>query len=255
MITVSIVSHGHGPMVVKLTHQFLQLPQVSCVVLTLNIEEALELPRDQRLRVIKNGMPRGFGANHNAAFDLCHTAFYCIANPDIEITDNPFPALLLGLQDPSAGVAAPLVRGPNGELEDSWRRFPSPLDIASKLLSSHRGTYSEATLHETFEPDWAAGMFLLFRAKDYLAVNGFDEGYFLYYEDVDICARLRGTGHKVVGCTGTEIVHQAQRSSWRQWSYFLHHLASIWRYYTRDWRRVFPAVLRRATRAARIIRC
>ncbi|MCS3744343.1 glycosyltransferase [Rhizobium sp. BK661] len=251
MITVSVVSHGHGHMVARLAEQLLTLPQVSCVVVTLNIEETLDLPREPRLRVVRNTAPRGFGANHNAAFELCKTPFYCVANPDIELRLDPFPALLQALNDPSAAVAAPLVLGPEGQIEDSWRRFPSPLDLGLKLFSFHRGTYPEAVRYSTFEPDWVGGMFLLFKSKEYLTLRGFDQEFFLYYEDVDICARIRGNGQKVVGSTEAEVVHRAQRASWRHWGYFSYHLASILRYFTRDWRRVFPAVLRRSRRGAR----
>jgi len=249
MITVSVVSHGHGSMVVRLAEQLLSLPQVSSIIVTLNIPEELELPRDRRVHVIRNAVPQGFGANHNAAFLLCDSPFYCVANPDIEIVGNPFPSLLQVLQDSDAAMVAPLVRGAKGQLEDSWRRYPSPLSLGLKIIGLHDGTYPGATLEAIFEPDWVAGMFLLFTAEDYRAVEGFDESFFLYYEDVDICARLHGRGRKVIGCSQAVVVHKAQRASRRDRRHFRYHLISVWQYFVCDWRRIFPAVLRRRARA------
>ena len=56
-------------------------------------------------------------------------------------------------------------------------------------------------------------MFMLVRSADYMAVGGFDEGFFLYYEDVDICARLWRSGRKVVICPEAIVVHDARRAS------------------------------------------
>lgn len=250
MITLSIVSHGHGDMVARLTEQCLLLPEVSRVIVTLNIKEHLELPSgDARLLVLHNAAPKGFGANHNAAFASCETPFYCVVNPDIELQQNPFAILIAALKDPSTALAAPLVCSAQGEIEDSWRIFPSPFNLALKVLSRSDGTYADASKSAHFSPDWTAGMFLLFKAEDYAALKGFDEGFFLYYEDVDICARLHRAGRNITGCSDAKVIHHAQRASWHSWTYRRYHLMSILRYFSRDLRRLMPSLLRRAQKA------
>jgi GT2 family glycosyltransferase len=82
--------------------------------------------------------------------------------------------------------------------------------------------------------------------EQFLSLDGFDEGFFLYYEDVDICARLQAGG--IIGCTDAQVVHKAQRASWHSWRYRRYHLTSIARYFSRDWRRCFPATLRHGAR-------
>lgn len=247
MITVSVVSHGHGSMVVRLIEQLLALPEVSLIIVTLNIVEVLELPSDPRIQRVDNVAPKGFGTNHNAAFALCDTDLYCVINPDIELPKNPFPSLMPILEMPEIALAAPLVLSASGQIEDSWRQFPSPFSLALKALKRHDGTYSDVTKNVYFTPDWVAGMFLLFTARDYAAVGGFDERFFLYYEDVDICARLHAVQRRIIGCTDARVVHKAQRASWSSWRYRCYHLTSIARYFTRDWHRIFPAILRRTT--------
>ena len=248
MITVSVVSHGHGAMVTHLSARLLELPEVAHLIVTLNIDEVLDLPNDPRLELVRNAVPKGFGANHNAAFTRCETEQYCVVNPDIELPENPFPVLVLSLNAPLNALAAPLVLGTSGQIEDSWRRFPSPLSLVLKAFFRDDGTYPDAHKSEFFAPDWTAGMFLLFKASDYAQIGGFDERFFLYYEDVDICARLHAAERGIIGCTRVQVVHKAQRASWQSWHYRRYHLTSLTRYFSRSWRRIFPAALRRTRR-------
>ncbi|WP_085310530.1 glycosyltransferase family 2 protein [Planktotalea arctica] len=246
MITISVVSHGHGAMVVNLSARLLELPEVARLIVTLNIDEALNFPEDPRLVLVRNAVPKGFGANHNAAFARCESALYCVVNPDIELLDNPFPVLMQGLLASETALAAPLVLDASGQIEDSWRRFPSPVSLVLKALSRDDGTYPEARESDIFAPDWIAGMFLLFKSFDYAQIGGFDERFFLYYEDVDICARLHAAGRGIIGCMGAQVVHKAQRASWQSWRYRRFHFTSLMRYFSRSWRRLLPAALRHA---------
>jgi GT2 family glycosyltransferase len=78
--------------------------------------------------------------------------------------------------------------------------------------------------------DWIAGMFMLFDSTAFRAVRGFDESYFLYYEDVDLCRRLRRSGYDVIYVPGAEVVHDARRDSRRKLSLMRHHAASLLRF-------------------------
>ena len=80
------------------------------------------------------------------------------------------------------------------------------------------------------QADWLAGMFMLFRSDAYRTVGGFDEAYFLYYEDVDLCHRLRASGASVMFEPGAEVVHDARRASRRNPRLAMHHLAGIFRF-------------------------
>lgn len=238
MIAVSIVSHGHGAMVGKLIGQLLDCPEVGRIILTRNIPEALELPQDERIVVIDNPVPKGFGANHNAAFARCKEAFFCPLNPDIELLENPFPLLLDAAKRSGATVLAPLVLSPAGGIEDSIRHFPTLRSLFSKLLGGYDGRYHLEKGQADFCPDWVAGMFVLFTSEAYAKLKGFDEGFFLYYEDVDICVRAWQQGQKVLVCPRVSVVHDARRASRRNWQHFRWHLASMGRYFLKHWWRL-----------------
>jgi GT2 family glycosyltransferase len=219
-------------MVVGLVGELLRSGEIEKVVVTLNVPEQLDLPIDGRLSVRCNERPRGYGANHNAAFAGCNSRFFCALNPDLRLPENPFPALLGVLSAPHIGVAAPCITDPEGKREDSARRFPTVACLLAKACGADDGTYPEQ--EDVFYPDWMAGMFLLLRSEAFAKVGGFDEKFFLYYEDVDLCLRLRRAGYEVAQVPGTRAIHSARRQSRRDWTHARQHIASMARYILKD---------------------
>jgi N-acetylglucosaminyl-diphospho-decaprenol L-rhamnosyltransferase len=230
LIAVSIVSHGHGSMVENLVRSLLEFPEVKQVVVTRNIPELLCLGDDSRVSVVDNPSPKGFGANHNAAFRRCDQPTFCVLNPDISFVDNPFPRLLAVMKETGAALVAPLVKAPGGGVEDSTRYFPTLVSLATKIFGAE-GRRLAAGGQAIFYPDWVAGMFMLFRSLDFGHLGGFDEEFFLYYEDVDICIRAWKRGMKVAACTEVGIIHDARRDSRRNFRHLRLHLASVARYF------------------------
>jgi GT2 family glycosyltransferase len=232
-VTLSVVSHGQNALV----NQLLEDIQHHCadrvaLVLTENIPDATPLSTGGLscpLTRIVNDRIRGFGANHNAAFAHCKTPYFCVVNPDIRLPADPFPSLLQALSDERVAVAGPLVRNPAGSIEDSARRFPTATLLLKKALRDKR---QPDYLFENGpqEVDWVGGMFMLFRSDAFRALRGFDESYFLYYEDIDICRRLHSEGETVLYAPGAEVVHDARRASRRDPRLALHHLRSIVRF-------------------------
>ena len=239
-IHVSVVSHGQC----GITAQLLQDIQNHCrdmslqVTVTLNIPETLCFDPDRfgfSVHLLRNIQPQGFSANHNAAFHHARQnypcRYFCVVNPDIRFSSNPFSELLDCLKDSRVGIVAPLVLNAQGEVEDSARRFPTPLGILAKALGkAHRSDY--AIDRSTAAPDWVAGMFMLIPVETYHRIGGFDERYFLYYEDVDLCARLRLAGYNVRLCPAAQVVHEARRQSHREWRYLKWHVTSALRFFT-----------------------
>ena len=234
LLTVSIVSHQHGQFI----HGLLDDLQHLCagnfeVVLTLNVAETLPFDCDAYdfpIQLRFNSQPKGFGANHNAAFQLKKGKWFCVLNPDIRLKTDPFPSLLECLQDDRVAVAAPVIVDRRGNIEDSARRLPSPLSIVKKAFQRNfRQDY--AVGYQTIMPDWVAGMFMLFSSDCFEQIGGFNEKYFLYYEDVDICTRFKLAGYKIVLCAGVSAIHDARRESHRNIKHFLVHLRSITRFF------------------------
>jgi len=238
MIFISIISHGHGKMVAALVAELLECPEIGKIVVTKNIPESLQLPQDSRIMVTENAGPAGFAANHNAAFRHCALRYFCPLNPDIQLLGNPFPSLLTAIEEGNAAVVAPLVKNPLGVVEDSLRPFPTIRSLLSKALVLSDNCYKIKDFQTVFYPEWVAGMFMLFRSADYRQLGGFDSRFFLYYEDVDICARAWKSGMKVMACPSVYVVHDAQRASHRNIFHMWLHLQSMVRYFLKHWLRL-----------------
>ena len=234
-ISISIVSHLQAPLLKKLLDDLNRCCKTYPLelLLTLNLPEELNFnTNDFRfpVTVIVNLAPRGFGENHNLAFKRSSGQLFCVMNPDIRLDEEVFADLQACLQDPAVGVAAPVVVSAGGSMEDSARKFPTPLRILCKAFG---GCWNSdyVVKGETVFPDWVAGMFMLFRREVFEKLGGFDERYFLYYEDVNLCARLCLQGYKVALCPAAKVVHHAHRSSHRNLKYLFWHLTSMLRYF------------------------
>ena len=235
-VTISIVSHGQMELVLPLLQDLDTIHHTTPlhVVLTLNVPEDLPcVPEDFAfsLQIMRNSQPLGFGANHNRAFSQAQGGIFCVLNPDIRITQNPFPDLLKACADPHTGLAAPAIYSPSGQLEDSVRKLPTPWRIAHRVLTRRR-TRDYAAPTTVLHPDWVAGMFLLLRTTVYRQLGGFDERYFLYYEDVDLCARARLAGLEIVQLALPGVIHNAQRASHRDPKYLRWHVGSMLKFFT-----------------------
>lgn len=236
MITVSIVSHGQGSLVASLLADLARLGRSDLrVVLTQNLPEADPSAPGLALEIIRNAERKGFGANHNHALRTSKDDFLCVMNPDVRLPEDPFPALLEALAQPRTGLAAPLVLSAAGTTENSARRFPTFMSLAAKGLGL-AAPMDYGNDDERSRPDWVAGMFMLFTAEAFRAVQGFDERYFLYYEDVDLCRRLRLRGYEIRLVDGVRVVHDARKTSHRNLRYLAWHLDSIRRYLTTRYR-------------------
>lgn len=233
-LTLSVVSHRQGGLVSDFLGDVGRLSPDVDLILTCNVPEQIAIRSDglERFRRIDNASPKGFGANHNAAFQYCDSPYFCVANPDVRLVNDPFPELIACMDDPKVGLVAPRVIDPAGNWEDSARYFPTPSSLAAKMFHLDDGRYpvvGEAPM----AVDWMAGMFMLFRAEAFRDIGGFDDGFFLYYEDVDICARLWKAGWKVMLHPGVSVIHAAQRTSRRNPRYMAWHLSSMARYFAK----------------------
>jgi len=232
LLTLSIVSHGHGEMVGQLLDDIAANSTLAGirVVLTLNVPEP-ELPMDRwpqlDLDVRINAKPQGFGANHNRAFVNCSTPFFAVLNPDLRLPQDPFPGLLACMDsDFQLALVAPRIVDPQGTLEDSVRENLSLPSLLRRYLGSADKVQSgQRARNSGFF--WVAGMFMLVRCADFAAVGGFDERFHLYCEDYDLCARLVLSGRRISVADEVFAIHDARRDSRRSGRHLRWHIVSL----------------------------
>jgi GT2 family glycosyltransferase len=196
-----VVTHGPSP---DLQECLATLsPQVEELVVVANLPVRLDLPGSAKL--IENEQPVGFSANVNRAVRETSAEFVVIANPDTE----PSPDAVKILREyaaarPRCGIAGPQLRYPDGTWQPSRRRFPTvtgtlvrrtPLRYLRRPVEHQTDHYLlDERPTEPVEADWMLGAFLLLRREMLDELGGFDEGFRLYGEDIELCYRAGKAG-------------------------------------------------------------
>jgi len=233
LISLSVVSHGQSALVKNLFTDLINIsPSDFEVIVTINVPEPSDVFEScpYPTIVIRNETPKGFGANHNAAFAHAKGKFFAVVNPDIRIESLDLGRLLGPFEAAGVGLVAPLVVSSHGTVEDSARRFPTLARLARRvLLRQKRPDYRPD--NEPIRVDWVAGMFMVFRPEIFSALGGFDaKRFFMYMEDADICRRARLRGYEVIVQPVEKVIHDAQRASQRNFRHMKWHLISVIRY-------------------------
>jgi len=221
-VTVSIVSHGQLPLVLPLLEQLDRFSRgtVAKVVLTINVPEPDVLAGVKfgiEIERIVNDEPMGFGANHNQAFSHCASEWFLVLNPDIRF-DEDVLAPLIAQSRTDSGLLAPRILEPGKQTPEQHRAIITPLEIVSRKKPGY-------AIPDT--PAWIPGLFMLFRSAAYRRIGGFDERFFMYGEDFDICARLQLDGWKLQIAEDLQARHDAQRASHSSKRHLYWHLTSL----------------------------
>jgi GT2 family glycosyltransferase len=224
-VTVSVVVHGQWHLVEPLLHQLQQHcgHAVDQVVLTVNRPEPDVRTEgwNSPIRRIDNPAPKGFGANHNAAFAHCRTPWFLVINPDVRLDRDVLSELLVRAHA-RTGLITPRIQEPGKSEPEPYRDLLTPAELWRRRRQGHRPPE---------KPAWVAGMFMLIRREAFAEVGGFDERYFMYCEDFDLCARLRLSGWQMQVAEDLHVGHDAQRasnSSPRALAWHLESFARVW---------------------------
>lgn len=197
----------------------------------------------QDIVYIPNFKNIGFGRGHNLILQKIknHSKHHLVLNPDI--TFNPITVVNLVQKldrHQLASMIAPKVLYPDGRHQFSCRRFPKiPELLARRFIFLEiifnkmikKGKYKDKNLENSFFADYVTGCFQLFKTDDLVKLNGFDERYFLYMEDVDICKKIDKTGKKIIYFPKEQITHVLKQGSSKSLKLFLIHTSSAIKYF------------------------
>lgn len=214
--------------------------QVELVVCNNSPQETIALESTDDLPVtIVTKDNVGFGAGINRAFAASTGDIIFIANPDVRVTSGALSAGAAQLADhPDIGIVLPLLRYPEGSVQPSVRRFYT-WPVVFYARSPVRGVgvspqffrdylYENIDRSKRTDVDWGLGAAMFLRRADLDATGPFDERFFLYFEDVDLCYRTWSAGRRVVYCPQIECIHAHRRASRRALSAAgWHHFQSL----------------------------
>lgn len=177
---------------------------------------ALVRERWPGVRVIDAGANLGFAKANNLGFQQTFGELVLLLNPDTQVRGGALASLVAALDArPDAAIAGPRLVDQAGRTELSFGSMLSPLvELRRKTFSAaydHRfpltAAYVAARTRRTREVDWVSGACLLIRRADAEAVGLIDDRFFMYTEDVDLCAAVRARGRRVIFTPDAEVVH------------------------------------------------
>ena len=169
-----------------------------------SLETVVDLPIT-RLALTENG---GFAHGCNAGWRAGHAPFVLLLNPDARIDQASLHLLSACLADDRRiGVVGPKIVNGDGTLALSQRRFPTASSTYAQALFLHRALPNASWANEIISdhreyehacsPEWISGACMLIRRSLLEELNGLDEQFFLYCEDMDLCRRIRQRGFDV----------------------------------------------------------
>jgi GT2 family glycosyltransferase len=166
------------------------------------------------VRVIAQPHRAGFGANHNTVIRATTGRYVYVLNEDTTAGDWGFGALTAYLDaHPRVAALGPRIVYPDGRLQDSAWRFPTPLVSTVALATLGRLGVTQSRGVAPRAVDWVTGAAVVFRREALDEVGLFDEGFFLYSEEVDLQARLHRAGWEVHYFPRVSVVHHESQFS------------------------------------------
>lgn len=207
-------------------------------------ESCLDLAEKFPVKVLELKKNRGFGGGHNSVIPFLDSAIHVVLNPDIIFHEPIFNKLAKHLnENPQIGACAPLIVDGKGNLQEVYRREITIYDLICRYapfpLCALPGCQKRRRFHimrnvdksVPFECEFIQGSFLVIPTALFKKLNGFDERFFMYAEDADLCKRIR-LMHKTVECfPECKVVHKWERASHRSVKLFRIHAVSLVKYY------------------------
>ncbi len=199
------------------------------------------------VRLLRNERNVGFAAAVNQGVGATSTPYVFVVNQDASVSAGALAALERALDaHPRAAAAGALVLNPDGTVQPTKRSFPSLGQaflhgIVGIFRPSNRGTRAYLQSEDDFTSertvDWVAGPAMALRRDAFDAVGGFDEAFFFFVEDVDLCKRFWDAGFEVWFVPGAEVTH-LWGGSWtkRPLRFIWMHQRNLFRYVTKHYR-------------------
>ncbi len=178
-------------------------------------------------KLISNDKNLGFGKANNQGLKIAKGNYILLINPDAIVSEDTFTKMISFFEShPAVGLAGCKILNPDGTLQLACRRsFPGPwtsfckvtglsnLFPNSRLFARYNLTFKDE--NESYEVDAISGSFMMMKREVYEKAGGFDEDYFMYGEDLDLCYRIQQSGYKVYYVHETQIIHYKGESTRR----------------------------------------
>lgn len=161
----------------------------------------------EKITIIEHGINIGFGAGCNLAAKKASGDYFCFLNPDTELLSGSISSILdIFRENPLTGILAPIIVSPEGLIEKgSFGKDPTFFQIIKQKIIPEKKSISK--LRKGHCVDWVSGASFFIKKGVFESIGGFDEKFFMYFEDIDICKRIRHLGLKIILYPGLQFMH------------------------------------------------
>lgn len=241
-VFLSIVSHGHSNLIHKLGCVRKLISDFEIVVKSNKPGDNFsKLDQSENFHWVDEHYFCGFGHNNNIVFNYCQSRlgmnrkdYFVVLNPDVVIDAFNIRALIKKMESNKIKLSSiNLYKDFDYTVHDnSIRNFPTLKHFAKSFLGlENDAVINKDTIADVTQVDWAAGSFLAFQSSHYAKLGGFDENYFMYCEDIDICYRSMKLGHYVNYHPDIKAIHLASHANRNLFSkHFIWHVTSAIRF-------------------------
>lgn len=176
----------------------------------------------------KNG---GFAYAMNQGLQAAIGDVLIILNPDVRIRFGLDEMVKYMYENQRIGAIAPKIISKNGIIQDSYRDFITPLNFVIRHVRRFFNRDNLLDMKEPISVDWVIGAFVMMTKEVYSLVDGLDDNYFLYCEDMDLCKRIKQRGYEIIYFPYAEVEYEGTRSARYSVKYAFIFLKSLYRFW------------------------
>lgn len=207
-----------------------------------DIEDFKEfLKKYKKIEYIDAGGNIGFGSGHNTVIDYINSEYHAIVNPDIIFCEDTFSKVITWMDEhKDVGMTIPLIVDEKGQRQEVYRNELTVFDMFNRMVlksafhkRAQKHTMQYMDFSKSFNVPFGQGSFLIVRTDLFKSLNGFDNNFFMYVEDADLCKRVNQIS-KLVYYPETKVIHKWEKGSHKNRVLLKYHIQSM-KYYFKKW--------------------
>lgn len=225
MVSVIILSYNTKALLKScLTSLYRHIKSITFEVIVVDnasSDQSVEMVKNNfpKVRIIENKQNFGFSKGSNIGATKAKGKFLLFLNSDIELLNDNFDQAIERLEkDKTVGIIGGSLLNREGTQQRSFGNFYNLLNVAVMLFGGDKTEMLGRKVDAAKKVEWVSGAFFLIKKDLFDKINGLDEHFFMYVEDMELCYRIKKQGYMVIFDPDLKAIHSEQGSSSREFA-------------------------------------